>query len=127
MIHPDHRTDSVRAAHHEFTATGPNHLWLSAFTEHSTRENKLYACAIEDVFPNRIVDCSIDSRMKARTAVAALDNAVATSCPRPMGPGRIRADHAPNRAQAASVEPVTGSCSRPERGIARRRPSHPAA
>ena len=40
-------------------------------------EGKLYLCAIKDCYSNRIVGYSIDSRMKARLAVAALDNAVA--------------------------------------------------
>ena len=34
-------------------------------------------CAIKDVYSNRIVGYSIDARMKARLAVAALDSAVA--------------------------------------------------
>ena len=48
-------------------------------TSPSTRptEGKLYLCAIKDACSNRIVGYSIDSRMKARLAVAALDNAVA--------------------------------------------------
>ncbi len=62
---------------HEFTADGPNELWLSDITEHWTGEGKLYVCAIKDVYSNRIVGYSIDSRMKARLAVAALNNAVA--------------------------------------------------
>ncbi|HWI42185.1 MAG TPA: IS3 family transposase [Nocardioides sp.] len=60
-----------------FTADAPNTLWLSDITEHWTREGKLYLCAIKDVYSNRIVGYSIDSRMKAKIAVAALDNAVA--------------------------------------------------
>ena len=40
-------------------------------------EGKLYLCAIKDLWSNRIVGYSIDSRMKARLAVSALDNAVA--------------------------------------------------
>ena len=40
-------------------------------------EGKLYLCAVKDVFSNRIVGYSIDSRMKSRLAVAALNNAVA--------------------------------------------------
>lgn len=60
-----------------FTADAPNTLWLSDITEHWTREGKLYLCAIKDVYSNRIVGYSIDSRMKSRIAVAALDNAVA--------------------------------------------------
>ena len=57
--------------------TAPNQLWLTDITEHRTGEGKLYLCAIKDVFSNRIVGYSIDSRMKSRLAVAALDNAVA--------------------------------------------------
>lgn len=61
----------------DFTALAPNQLWLSDITEHWTGEGKLYLCAVKDVFSNRIVGYSIDSRMKSRLAVAALDNAVA--------------------------------------------------
>jgi len=59
----------------EFTAQAPNQLWLADITEHWTGEGKLYPCAIKDVYSNRIVGCSIASRMKSRLAVAALDNA----------------------------------------------------
>ncbi|BDE14937.1 hypothetical protein MKCMC460_37970 [Mycobacterium sp. 20KCMC460] len=45
----------------DFTAEGPNQLWLSDITEHRTGEGKLYLCAIKDVFSNRIVGYSIDS------------------------------------------------------------------
>jgi transposase InsO family protein len=63
--------------HRDFTATAPNRLWLTDITEHRTDEGKLYMCAIKDVYSNRIVGYSIDARMKARLAVAALDSAVA--------------------------------------------------
>ena len=53
--------------------TGPNELWLTDITEHSTAEGKLYLCAIKDVCSNRIVGYSIDSRMKSRLAVSALE------------------------------------------------------
>ena len=62
----------------DFTAEGPNQLWLTDITEHPTAEGKLYLCAVKDVFSNRIVGYSIDSRMKLRLAVNALDNAVAS-------------------------------------------------
>lgn len=55
----------------------PNELWLADITEHWTGEGKLYLCAIKDVYANRIVGYSIDSRMKSRLAVNALNNAVA--------------------------------------------------
>lgn len=53
----------------------PNRLLLADITEHATCDGKLYLCAIKDVFSNRIVSYSIDTRMKSR--LAALDNAVA--------------------------------------------------
>ncbi|WP_228815939.1 IS3 family transposase, partial [Nocardia puris] len=40
-------------------------------------EGKLYLCAVKDVSSNRIIGYSIDSRMKSRLAVTALNNAVA--------------------------------------------------
>lgn len=61
----------------DFTATGPNRLWLADITEHPTAEGKLYLCTIKDVFSRRIVGYSIDTRMKSHLAVAALDNAAA--------------------------------------------------
>jgi transposase InsO family protein len=61
----------------DFTADAPNQLWLGDITEHWTSEGKLYLCAFKDVHSNRIVGYSIDSRMKSRLAVAALNNAVA--------------------------------------------------
>jgi transposase InsO family protein len=60
----------------EFRARGPNELWLTDITEHRTGEGKLYVCAVKDVFSNRIVGYSIDDRMKASLAVAALRNAI---------------------------------------------------
>jgi len=59
-----------------FTADAPNRLWLTDITEHPTAEGKLYLCAIKDVHSGRIVGYSIDTRMKASLAVAALRNAI---------------------------------------------------
>ena len=61
----------------EFTAERPNVLWLTDITEHRTDEGKLYLCAIKDACSGRIVGYSIDERMKASLAVAALRNATA--------------------------------------------------
>lgn len=60
-----------------FTADAPNVVWVADLTEHWTDEGKLYCCAIKDLFSNRIVGYSIDSRMKARLVVAAVEMAVA--------------------------------------------------
>lgn len=61
----------------QFTASQPNLLWLTDITEHRTDEGKLYLCAIKDVHSNKIVGYSLDDRMKASLAVAALRNAIA--------------------------------------------------
>ena len=60
----------------QFHAEVPNQLWLADITEHATAEGKLYPCAVKDACSNRIVGYSIDSRMKARLAVQAIENAV---------------------------------------------------
>jgi transposase InsO family protein len=60
-----------------FTAEAPNQIWVADITEHWTDEGKLYCCAIKDLFSNRIVGWAIDSRMKARLVVAAIEMAVA--------------------------------------------------
>ena len=59
-----------------FTADQPNELYFTDITEHPTDEGKLYLCAIKDAFSGRIVGYSMDARMKASLAVAALRNAI---------------------------------------------------
>ena len=70
-------TDDKGRVRHEFTADDANELWIGDITEHWTDEGKLYVCAFKDVYSNRIVGYSIDSRMKSRLAATALNNAVA--------------------------------------------------
>lgn len=65
----------------EFSAKAANELWFADITEHPTAEGKLYLCAIKDAFSGRIVGYSMDSRMKASLAVAALNNAIARRGP----------------------------------------------
>lgn len=74
----------------QFDAPASDMLWLTDITEHPTAEGKLYMCAIKDACSNRIVGWAIDSRMKARLAVAALEMAVALR--RPTGPVIVHAD-----------------------------------
>jgi putative transposase len=70
-------TDEKGRTRHVFAADRPNQLWLTDISEHKTAEGKIYLCAVKDVFSNRIVGYSIDSRMKSRLAVSAIENAVA--------------------------------------------------
>ena len=64
-----------------FTAPAPDLLWLTDITEHPTAEGKLYLCAVKDACSGRIVGYSIDSRMKASLAVAALRHAITRRSP----------------------------------------------
>ena len=82
----------------DFTADAPNQLWLTDITEHRTGEGKLYLCAIKDVYSNRIVGYSIDSRMKSRLAVAALEQ-------RRRPPRRRRRLRRPHRPRIAVSQP----------------------
>ena len=59
-----------------FGAKAPNELWLTDITEHRTDEGKLYLCCVKDAFSGRIVGYSMESRMKASIAVAALRFAI---------------------------------------------------
>ena len=61
----------------QFRSEAPDQVWLTDITEHWTGTGKLYACAIKDVYSNRIVGYSIDSRMTSKLAVDALNSAVA--------------------------------------------------
>ncbi len=66
--------DLVRRA---FCAERLNQVWVTDITEHWTNEGKLYCCAIKDLCSNAIVGWALDSRMKARLVVAAVEMAVA--------------------------------------------------
>jgi putative transposase len=66
----------------DFSAPGPDLVWLTDITEHPTSEGKLYACAIKDVFSNRIVGYALSDRMTADLAVSALRSAVARRQPK---------------------------------------------
>ncbi|WP_448629555.1 IS3 family transposase [Cellulomonas soli] len=73
--------DEHGVVRHEFVADAPNKVWLWDISEHPTAEGKLYICAIKDVYSNKIVGYSIDSRMKSCLARAAMRNAIALRSP----------------------------------------------
>lgn len=76
----------------DFTATGPNRLWLTDITEHPTGEGKLYLCAVKDVWSRRIVGYAIDERMPSRLAVDALEMAIARRGPAAVAGCVVHAD-----------------------------------
>jgi transposase InsO family protein len=78
---PDRGRRRPGRTRHKFIATAPNHVWLTDITEHSTRQEKLYLCAVKDCYSNKIVGYSIDSRMKSGVAASALRNAIGLRSP----------------------------------------------
>jgi transposase InsO family protein len=103
---PPVHDDPVRKV---FTADAPNRLRLTDITEHPTAEDKLYLCAIKDVYSGRIVGYSIDSRRKASLAVSALRNAIRLPDPA-AGSGRHRGPLGPR--QSISLPQVRQSMTR---------------
>ena len=78
LVGPPVRDDLVRR---EFTATGPDRLWLTDISEHPTSEGKVYLCAVKDVWSNRIVGYSINERMTSELAVSDLRMAIQRRSP----------------------------------------------
>lgn len=77
--------------HRKFHRLAPNELWVTDFTEHPTREGKVYCCAVMDTFSRKIVGWSIDDAQDSALVVNALDMAVKNRQP-PAG-GIVHADH----------------------------------
>jgi transposase InsO family protein len=73
-------TDLVKR---QFTADGPNRLWVTDITEHPTREGKVYCCVVIDVFSRRVVGWSIDTAQRADLATNALGMAIDSRRPSP--------------------------------------------
>jgi transposase InsO family protein len=65
----------------KFSAAALDTLWLTDITEHPTGEGKLYLCAVKDACSGRIVGYSMDGRMPAALAVAALRSAIVRRAP----------------------------------------------
>lgn len=55
----------------QFTSEAANWVCLTDITEHTTSEEKLYLCAVKDVWSRRIVGYSISDRMTSDLAVNA--------------------------------------------------------
>jgi hypothetical protein len=71
-------TDVEDLVRRDFRREGPNQLWVTDITEHSTREGKLYCCAVIDAYSRRVVGWAIDSRQRADLATSALAMAIET-------------------------------------------------
>lgn len=66
-----------------FHADAVNTLWCTDATQIRTREGRLYAVVILDVYSRRIVSWAVSSHERLETAIEALDSAIAARRPRP--------------------------------------------
>lgn len=60
----------------DFVVDGPDELWCTDITEHSTLEGKVYCAAVLDTYSRRIVGWSIDDNMRTELVVDALGMAI---------------------------------------------------
>jgi putative transposase len=60
----------------EFTAEGPDQLWVTDITEHPTETGKLYCAAVLDVYSRKIVGWSIHDNMRTELVLDALAMAI---------------------------------------------------
>ncbi|WP_084674677.1 DDE-type integrase/transposase/recombinase [Bifidobacterium crudilactis] len=71
---PAGRPASDDLVRRHFHANAANVVWLTDITEHWTGRGKLYLCAVKNVWSNRIVGWSVNSRMRASLTVDALED-----------------------------------------------------
>jgi transposase InsO family protein len=74
---------SARLVKRQFTADGPNRLWVTDITEHPAREGKVYCCVVIDVFSRRVAGWAIDTAQRADLATNALGMAIDSRRPSP--------------------------------------------
>jgi putative transposase len=68
-------TPSDDLVNRDFTADGPDKLWVADVTEHPTRDGKLYLAVVLDVFTRMVIGWSI-AHMRAELVVDALQMAI---------------------------------------------------
>ena len=77
----------------DFHRDGPNMSWMMDFTEHLTREGRVFCCVMLDAWSHKIVGWSIDRRPTTGMVNRAPGMAVAAR--RPAEGTALHSDHAP--------------------------------
>lgn len=86
-------TPSDDLVNRQFTADGPDRLWVADITEHPTAEGKLYLAVVVDAWSRRVVGHSIADHLRTELVIDALDMAIWRRRPQP-GSGLVHhADH----------------------------------
>lgn len=87
--HGEPATDLVNR---QFTATGPNQLWVTDITEHPTEEGKLYCAAVLDVYARRVVGYAMADHLRTELVLDALAMAITRRSPQ-KGSTILHSDH----------------------------------
>ncbi len=98
----------------EFSADGPDRLWLTDITEHPTREGKLYYALVLDAFARKVVGWSIDTRQDAALVTNALS--MATSNRNPGSGAIVHSDRGSQFTSWAFSQKVTDAGLEPSMG-----------
>jgi putative transposase len=75
-IRDEHAEPFPDLVNRNFTAAGPDRLWVADITQLPTRSGPCYLAAVTDAFSRRVVGWSMATHMRAPLVTAALDAAV---------------------------------------------------
>ena len=80
-IRDEHAAPFPDLVNRDFSAEGPDRLWVADITQLPTRSGSCYLASIVDAFSRRVVGWSMATHMRAELVTAALDMAVARRRP----------------------------------------------
>jgi putative transposase len=75
-VRDEHAEPFPDLVNRDFTATGPDRLWVADITELPTRSGPCYLAAVTDAWSRRVVGWSMATHMRAELVTAALDAAI---------------------------------------------------
>lgn len=79
-----HRFDlAPNVLNRDFTASGPDQVWVGDITYIDTQEGWLYLAVLLDLFSRRVVGWAMDSHLRVELALDALERAVSWRNPQP--------------------------------------------
>ena len=97
-IRDEHAAPFPDLVNRDFTATGPDRLWVADITQLPTRSGSCYLASIVDAFSRRVVGWSMATHMRTELITGALDMALARRAP-----GRGLVHHSDRGSQYTSL------------------------
>jgi putative transposase len=75
-IRADHRRPAPDLVQRQFTATGPNQLWVADITYVPTWAGTLYLAVVLDVWSRRVIGWAMETHLRTELVLAALNMAI---------------------------------------------------